>query len=89
MKKDKITIKDTEIEPRDDGITIVRVTLVKGGKEYIRGARYTDLQDPTKKKSIFRAWKRDIEKIEQEKAIKGEDVEKDIAALVGDDISDE
>lgn len=89
MKKEKIIIKDTEIEPRDDGITVVRVTLTKGSKEYIRGARYTDLLDPKNKQSIFRTWKKDIEKVEEEKAINEDEIEANIAALKGEEIPDE
>ena len=89
MKKEKIIIKDTEIETTPDGIKVVRVTLVKSDKEYIKGARYTDLQDPKKKKSIFRAWKKDIEKVEEEKAINEDEIEANIAALKGEEIPDE
>jgi len=89
MKEKKITIKETEIETTADGIKVVRVTLVKGDKDYIKGARYTDLQDPKKKKSIFRAWKRDIEKVEAEKVINEDEAEANIKKLKGESIEDE
>ena len=89
MKKEKIIIKDTEIETTGDGIKVVRVTLVKGGKEYIKGIRYTDLQDPKKKQSVFRTWKQDIAKAEAEKAINEDEIEANIAALKGEEIPDE
>ena len=89
MKEKKIIIKDTELETTDDGIKVVRVTLQKGDKEYIKGARYTDLQDPKKKKSIYRAWKKDIEKAEAEKAINEDEVEANIKKLKGESIEDE
>jgi hypothetical protein len=89
MKEKKITIKNTELETTADGIKVVRVTLLKEGIEYIKGARYTDLQDPKKKKSIFRAWKRDIGKVEEEKSINEEEVEANIKKLKGESIEDE
>jgi CRISPR/Cas system CSM-associated protein Csm4 (group 5 of RAMP superfamily) len=89
MKEKKITIKDTALEPTPDGINVVRVTLLKEGKEYIKGARYTDLQDPRKKKSIYRAWKKDIEKAEAEKAINEDDVEANIKALIGEELKED
>ena len=84
----KIIIKKTELEEPEDGIKVVRVTLQKGDAEYVRGVRYVDLKDPRKKQSVFRTWKKDIEKIEKEKAIKEEDIESDIAALIGEEIED-
>jgi hypothetical protein len=89
MKEAKITIKKAKIEKTPDGIKVVRVTLQKGDAEYERGVRYVDMKDPTKKRSVFRTWKKDIDKIEKEKAIKEEDVERDIAALIGEEILDE
>ena len=89
MKKERIVIKDTEIETTPDGINVVRVTLLKGSKEYIRGARYLDLQDPKKKKSIYRTWKNDIEKVEAEKAINEDELEVNIKKLKGESIEDE
>lgn len=89
MKEKKITIKDTELETTPDGIKVVRVTLVKGDKEYIKGAQYTDLQDSKKKKSIFRTWKKDIEKVEAEKAINEDEIEANIKKLKGESIEDE
>lgn len=85
----KLIIKKTEIETTPDGIKVVRVTLQKGDAEYVRGVRYVDIKDQKKKQSVFRTWRKDIEKIEKEKAIKEEDVESDIAALVGEEILDE
>lgn len=89
MKEKKITIKNTELETTPDGIKVVRVTLLKEGIEYIKGARYTDLQDPKRKKSIYRSWKRDIEKVEAEKAINEDEVEANIKKLKGEVIEDE
>lgn len=89
MKEKKIQIKNTELETTADGIKVVRVTLLKDGIDYIKGARYTDLQDPKKKKSIYRAWKRDIEKVELEKAISEDDAEANIKALKGESINED
>ena len=89
MKEKKITVKDTALETSPDGIRVVRVTLLKDGIEYIKGARYTDLQDPKKKKSIYRAWKKDIGKVEAEKAINEDEVEANIKKLKGETIEDE
>ena len=89
MKENKIKIKDTELESTPDGIKVVRVTLVKDDVEYIRGIRYTDLEDPQKKRSIYRTWKRDIAKIEAEKAINEDEVEANIKKLKGETLPDE
>lgn len=89
MKKEKILIKDTELEITPDEIRVVRVTLLKDGIEYIKGARYTDLQDPKKKKSIYRAWKRDIEKVELEKVVNEDEVEANIKKLKGETINED
>jgi hypothetical protein len=89
MKEKKITIKDTELETTDDGIKVVRVTLQKGDKEYIKGARYTDLQGPKKKKSIYLAWKRDIENAELEKVVNEDEVEANIKKLKGETINED
>ena len=89
MKEKKITVKDTALETSPDGIRVVRVTLLKDGIEYIKGARYTDLQDPKKKKSIYRAWKRDIEKVELEKVVNEDEVEANIKKLKGETINED
>jgi hypothetical protein len=89
MKEKKITINDTELETTPDEIKVVRVTLLKDGIEYIKGARYTDLQDPKKKKSIYRAWKKEIEKVEAEKAINEDEVEANIKKLKGESINED
>ena len=89
MKEKKITVKDTALETSPDGIRVVRVTLLKDGIEYIKGARYTDLQDPKKKKSIYRAWKRDIEKVELEKVVNEDEVEANIKELKGETINED
>ena len=83
MKNEKTIIKNTEIETNPAGIKIIRVTLQKGSEKYIRGISYTDMMDPKAKKSIYNAWRKSIDKIEREKAIKSEDAEANIKNLVG------
>ena len=89
MEKEKITIKKTEIETTQDGIKVVRVTLQKGSAKYIRGARYMDLEDPKKRKSIYRSWKKDIDKIEHETAITEAEAEANIKTIIGEELVEE
>ena len=89
MKEDKIIVSNIEEETTSDGVLVLRVTLKKGKESYVRGARYVDYIDPQKKKSIFRTWKRDIAKIEAEKAINKDEVEANIKKLKGETLPDE
>ena len=87
--KEKIIVSNIEEEDTPDGIRVLRITLKKGKQTFIKGARYVDYTDEKKRRSIFRAWKKDIEKAEAEKAIKEDEIEANIKKLKGEEIPDE
>ena len=89
MEKEKIIIKNTELETTPDGVKVVRVTLQKGSTKYIRGIKYGDLIDKKAKKSVYRAWRKSINKIENEKVVTEEDAEVAITKLIGEELPEE
>lgn len=87
--KEKIIVSNIEEENTPDGIRVLRITLRKGKETFIKGARYVDYIDEKKRKSIFRTWKRDIEKVEAEQAINKDEIEAKIKVLKGEELKDE
>ena len=87
--KEKIIVLNLEVENTPDGVRVLRVTLQKGKNKYVKGARYIHYIDETKRKSIFRTWKREIEQVEAEKAINVSEIEASIEALKGEEIKED
>lgn len=87
--EEKIIVSNIEIEPREDGMKVLIITLKKGDKTYTKGARYIRYINKKDRKSIFRAWKREISKIEEENAIDEEEMKVNIKAMEGEELKDE
>ena len=87
--KEKIIVSNIEEETTPDGICVLRITLKKGKQTFIKAAKYVDYTDDEARKSIFRAWKKDIEKAEVEKAINEDEIEANIKKFKGEEIPDE
>lgn len=87
--KEKITVSDIEIEPREDGLKVLRITLKKGDKTYIKGARYLAYINEKERKSLFRMWKKDILKRGEANGISEDEMKVNIKALKGEELKDE
>ena len=88
----KIKIEKIEQEETGDGVSVLRITLRKGDKTYVRGvaaADYLDEEHPEKRKSVEKHWRKDIEKIERLKAISKNDITNKIKGIEGKELEDE